>query len=172
MNQNILAVINANDFEPTGYQLRLTAKVVLLNDRNEILLFPNFLIGGGVDDGETFEQALTREGMEEAGVEMENIRSIGTVIQYRDGLRKKYEVHGFIANQIGKMVQSTTTQANELDRVPKWTTFADAICYLKGFIDALEGVSCNTKDDSYQGRFYNAKTHLIFIKKAQEMLGL
>jgi ADP-ribose pyrophosphatase YjhB (NUDIX family) len=166
-----LLLINANNFEPLDYQLRLTAKVVLLNEKHEILLFPNFLIGGGVDEGESFEQALHREGMEEAGVKMKNITPIGIVIQYRDELKKKYEVHGFIADKVGEMVPSTTTQANELGRTLNWSSFQSAISYLENYIKELESGSSNKSKDSYQGRLYNAKTHLLFIKKAQEMLG-
>ena len=64
---NILATFNDNDFEPTDYIDRPTVKAVILNDQDEVLLFSGGLPGGGVEDGETNEQALARECMEEIG---------------------------------------------------------------------------------------------------------
>ncbi len=165
-----LLVINANDFVPDDYTTRLTVKAVILNEKNEILLFPNFLIGGGVDAGETIEEGLRRECMEEAGVSIENLRSLGTVIQYRDELKKRYEVHGFIANKVGELAPRTTTQDNEQDRYAIWQTFDNAIKYLEEFIKSLENSQEDRTNDTFQGSYYNAKTHLFFIKKAREVL--
>lgn len=165
-------IINANNFEPDNYALRLTAKAVILNEKNEILLFPNFLIGGGVDKGETIEDGLRRECMEEAGVSIDILKPLGVVIQYRDELKKKYEVHAFIVRKVGDFVTRTSTQDNEQDRHPIWRTFDNAIKYLEEFIKNLENSQEDRSKDTYQGRLYNAKTHLFFIKKAREILGL
>lgn len=165
-------IINANNFEPDNYALRLTAKAVILNEKKEILLFPKFLIGGGVDEGETIEDGLRRECMEEAGVSIDILKPLGVVIQYRDELKKKYEVYAFIVRKVGEFIPRTSIQDNEQDRLPTWRTFEDAIAYIENLIKEMEDSQEDGTKDAYQGRLYNAKTHLFFIKKAREILGL
>jgi 8-oxo-dGTP diphosphatase len=167
----LLATLNANDFEPANYNPRPTAKAVIVNDKNELLLYSHFLVGGGVEEGETFEEALKRECMEEAGVKIEIIKPLGTVIQYRDELKKRYEVKGFLVKVIGEIGIPTTRQKDETGKETSWESFGDAISYLENFIKELdEDPDLDKSKNSYQGNSYNAKTHLIFIKKVQEIL--
>jgi 8-oxo-dGTP pyrophosphatase MutT (NUDIX family) len=63
---------------------RLTSRIVLLNARDEVLLFeyednntdvPRFWVtpGGGLEPGESFAQAAIRELFEETGLEVEDV---------------------------------------------------------------------------------------------------
>ncbi len=72
-------------------------------------IHPGYLgvLGGGVDVGEAYEQALRREVREEAGCEMENIRELGVIHEYGVrhllGARPKYAERTlcFVADVLG-----------------------------------------------------------------------
>ena len=72
------------------YQLRKSARAILLNEQGlmatQYLQTYTFhkLPGGGVDHGETVEEALKREVLEEVGCECEIIKPIGMTIEYRN----------------------------------------------------------------------------------------
>lgn len=48
--------------------------------KKDIGPYPNtwHLLGGGVEEGENFENAITREILEEAGIEIANLKKIGS----------------------------------------------------------------------------------------------
>lgn len=96
-----LLTLNANKFEPENYSVRKTVKTIIPNENNEVLIFGSNLIGGGVEKGESDEDALKREALEEAGIEIEIIKPLGDITQYRDFLKKKYIITGYISRGIG-----------------------------------------------------------------------
>ena len=74
------------------YTFRKSARGIILNDRGEMavqhLRKYDFykLPGGGVEKGESIEEALKREILEEVGCAIDIVREIGVVIEYRDDL--------------------------------------------------------------------------------------
>lgn len=81
-----------NEYPFTGFtHTRLVARAILLNGRNEIALhtlhrddiFGNQTYletpGGGVDEGETFEEAVKRECLEETGADIQILCQLGEV---------------------------------------------------------------------------------------------
>ena len=68
---------------------RTAVRTILLNDEGKIALLHKKnnreykLIGGGVDKGETFIEALKREVLEEAGCEIKIISELGYIEEYR-----------------------------------------------------------------------------------------
>ncbi len=81
-----------NEYPFTGFtHTRLVARAILLNDQNKIALhtlhrddiFGNQTYletpGGGVDEGETFEEAVKRECLEETGTDIQILCQLGEV---------------------------------------------------------------------------------------------
>ena len=81
-----------NEYPFTGFtHTRLVARAILLNEQNKIALhtlhrddiFGNQTYletpGGGVDEGETFEEAVKRECLEETGTDIQIICPLGEV---------------------------------------------------------------------------------------------
>lgn len=103
----------------TQYELRKSARVILLNEAGEIavqhLQNYNFykLPGGGVDIGETVEQAAAREVREEVGGDCEIIRPIGMVLEYREKYKLLHINYCFEAKVVGPI----TAPAFEEDEI-------------------------------------------------------
>ncbi len=117
------------------YTLRLTVKGIIKNRDGDIALIGrdgHFLLpGGGVDAGENKEQALQREIMEEIGCEIEKIKSLTILHQYRDLTKKHYEIDFFEDTVSGEIKERTTTQKAELKTIVTWKNIGEACKILK-----------------------------------------
>lgn len=161
---NILAVFNDNDFEPIDYKDRPTVKAVIVNEKDEVLLFAGGLPGGGVEDGETNEQALKRELMEEVGAEVEIVRELGNVITYRDVIKKKYIFTGYECRLISQINPSTTID-HEIGKTATWKKRSEAIKEMENHIVEVKNNKEEYEDDRYQRHIFNTEAALIFLKQ-------
>ena len=93
----------------TEYELRKSARLILRNEVGEIALqhLQNYnfykLPGGGVNVGETVEEAAKREVQEEVGCACEIIRPLGVVIEYREKYKLLHISYCFEAKVIGSI---------------------------------------------------------------------
>ena len=167
-----LGVINQNDFEPQDYFDRKTVRAVILNeDNSKVLFFGNHFVGGGVEENETDEEALHREAMEEAGATIEIIRPIGKVIAYRDAIKKKYVVHGYLCKQVGPLVKPTTTQPDEINATIRWLGLQEAIdLYIETIEKILKEHGLPLTDDIAQSRSHNCSASLMILQEAVKSL--
>lgn len=147
-------------------RIRRTARVILLNDQDEILMIqhadtapanpkqPERLTywvppGGGVEDEETYEAGAIRELMEETGVRVENLE--GCI--FKQALDLKYGIelvtsreHFFLARITGRPVPVRYKIAPEENIADfRWWPLqeiagSEEIFYPEGLIDLIEHV--------------------------------
>ncbi len=147
--------------EPLEYRERPTAKGVVFDaDRNMALLFAAghaLFPGGGVEKGETFEEAFIRECKEEIGCDIEIESVVGTALQYRGESFQKYVVTFFTSHIVGDKGRPTTIEEGELLCELKWLNKGEVHKILKEQIETIP------KSD-YAPQF-NARTHLVAFEK-------
>ena len=109
-------------FEELGsqYELRKSARGVVLNSAGEMATqyLKNYnyhkLPGGGVDAGETIEQAIKREVLEEVGCDCEIVGELGLVIEYRNKYKLLHISYGFAARVVGE-IGNTSLEDEEIE---------------------------------------------------------
>ena len=85
----LINVENVSEEEAAKYKTREAARAIVFDDDNLIALLhatKNFyykLPGGGIEAGETKEDALKRECKEEIGCNVEIIKELGSTVEYR-----------------------------------------------------------------------------------------
>lgn len=162
-----LLTLNANSTEPTDYLERKAVKAVVVDGDGNTLTFGSYLLGGGIDEGEGDEEALHRELMEEAGIEVEIIRPLGKIIGYRDALKKKYDTNGYLCRYLKTVSTPTTIEQYEKEIDLIWDTPKETIKRFEEEILDLQNVNKNTfNGDEYQSRLYNRQMSLAFLKEA------
>ena len=86
--------------------LRTAVRVILINDENKIAILHKKnkneykLVGGGVDEGESYEEALMRETLEESGCKIEILEELGYIEEYRGKMNFKQISYVYVAKVI------------------------------------------------------------------------
>lgn len=167
--ETLLLTINENTSEPQDYLIRKVVRAVIPDESGtKVLLFGSNLPGGGVEENETDEEALVRECMEEVGARIEIVRPIGEAVAYRDFLKKKYVVRGYLCRQIGELVPPTSADAKERSVKIQWLGVSEAMRKLEDEITELSRTTTPPEDDTAQSRIHNRKISLAFLKEIAE----
>ena len=165
MNETPLLIIESHQKDTSGFADRKTAKAVIYNDKGEVLIFPHSLIGGGLEGDETYEEALHREALEEAGIKIEIERYIGEVIGYHDPMKRKYIIHGYLCKYVAKIAEPV----DELDHTPIWENPNDTIRRVQKSLEELEVEGVTDGDiELFESRIGNRKAMLSFLREVFE----
>ena len=138
--------------------------VVIDNNNNIAILYSNkfkfyTLPGGGVEEGETTEEAIIRECKEETGCNVKIIGEVGKTIEVREKDKGTNEAHCFILKVLGeKGNPEFIGDEIECDFSIKWYPLEKAIS-VKDMI---------TRDDLYHQ--YMEDRDIIFLNKAKFLL--
>lgn len=157
---NLLSTIGQQD-SSVHYMNRPTVKVVLQKDNKVALLNKGLLPGGGVDSDESDYDAITRELQEELGVTVTDICDLGTVLQYRSLLGKKYHINGYTAVLHSTGGATSPQDDGEARFIVEWLNLEAAITRVSRSIEEAKLKPMDT--DAHQGRLYNLMTTLAFL---------
>ena len=122
---------------------RTTVRAILINHKEEFAFLRvvgeddfgirNHLetLGGGVDDGEDFEEALKRECMEEAGLKVRVIRKLIVITDEYHLIQRRTHSHFYLC-KLEEVGFSTQFQENEKALIQgiQWLTFEEAVVEL------------------------------------------
>jgi len=148
-----------------GWNVRQAVRAVLFNDNDKVALMHIAkydvykLPGGGVDEGESLDEAFTREMLEETGCEAKKTDTIGITIEKRDQWKMFQISHCFIA-------KAKKVKRLELTDEEKESGFS--LHWVESIDKALELVSKN-KSDRYDDKYIKARDSAI-LQKAKEII--
>lgn len=162
LNEKDIGIGSSERFDKP-YVLRKAARAVLFNDRNEIAILnvnkKNYhkLPGGGMNQGESLEECLRREILEETGCSIRIRQDIGTIIEYRNK-KDELQISYCYAADVERMNGEPEYEKEEIEDGFElmWVNIDDAI-------ELLE----SDNPESYSGKFIIIRD-LIFLKKAKE----
>lgn len=150
---------------------RITGKIVLLNDKKDILLVSNkitnlFLLpGGGIEDGEDVVTGVKRECREETGYDVEILHDLGRTEEYRNRGGRHFITHGFIAKALSQGPTSLTDKESDIGFFTQWFTLDEAI---ELFASQEEKVKRG------EVKFYNTSFNIMrdsfFVRRAKGLL--
>lgn len=168
---NIFKIIRDEDFglttaSPSQRQERKASRIVIFDKEHNIALlnvtkkYYHKLPGGGMEKGENIIDSLKREVMEEIGCEVDNIKELGIIEEYRERFKLHQVSYCFIGSVKGEKGLPHLEQG-EID-----DGFEQIWLKLDKAIETLES---EVNVDDYEGKFIQMRD-LIFLKEAKKYL--
>ena len=152
--------------QPTEWKERSASRAIIFDADKKVALLHvtkkqyHKLPGGGVEEGESLEEALRRESLEEIGCHITNIRELGMSEEHRTRFGVHQICYCYIADVEGEKGAPNFTQEE--------IAGGFEIVWLP-FDDALKLVESETFTEGYQRRFIHAR-ELAFLKEAKKKL--
>ena len=143
-------------YQENGFtHTRVTSRGIVLDEEGRIALhlihrddiFGNETYyeapGGGVDEGESLEQAVIRECKEELGEDIEVLRALGVVKDAYNLIHRKNENHYFLCKKLNQGEKHFVSEGDSLIQKTIWVSLEKGIALLKKQSD--QGVSALVK---------------------------
>lgn len=162
---NILASIGKVD-SFIQYTDRPTVKVLVKKDDKLLVLNEGSLPGGGIEPGESDLDAITRELREELGITVKDIQEVGTVVQYRNLIDRKYLINGYTAELETTGGPTDPQNEREAQLTVKWLTLDEAVAYVSESINEAKLKPMHNATDQ-QSKLYNLMTTLELLKNIE-----
>jgi len=159
---NVISTIGQID-ESIAYIDRPTVKVIIKTGNTVLILNNGLLPGGGVEENESDSDAIARELHEELGATVLDIHNIGTVVQYRDFLGKRYVVNGYTATLASIGGPTNPQDEGEAQFTQSWLTIDEALELVSSSINTAKKTPMN--DGTNQGKLYNLMTTYELLKQ-------
>jgi len=111
----IINLENSTIKEYEKYKTRETVRTILLDSDNKIAAINiskegfHQLIGGGIEDNEDQQNALRRESLEEAGVNIEIMSELGKIVEIKREEKQIQNSYCYIGKVVGKKKDSSFT---------------------------------------------------------------
>lgn len=168
-----LKTITDKDFDsnipaPEKYKEREAARAVVFDKDNNVAILHvtkdhyHKIPGGGIEEGEDIMQALKREVLEEIGCEIENIKELGIIEEYRNKHPLHQTSYCFTANVFGEKGKPNFT-AKEIAGGFEVTWLS--------LDDAIEVIRNEDESEIYESDFMT-KRDLAFLKEAKNLRNL
>ncbi len=148
-----------------NYELRKSARAILRDKNGNINLQHikrdsfHKLPGGGLETGESIEEALRREIVEEAGCDCTISELIGVVIEYRNKYNLIQISYAYIADVVGEIGEPQFEQAEIDEQLTNyWVSPEEALAKMRS--DAPE---------KYEGHFI-LKREISFLEEYLKMV--
>ncbi len=169
-NMRIIKLLNpenATENEVKNYRVRNAARGVVIDESNKIALLhvskENYykLPGGGIEDKEDHIDAFKRECLEEIGCEVEIIKDLGLIVEYRKIFGLKQTSYCYLAKLKGSKGSPEFTESETKKGFKEvWLTLEEA----KG---ALEREAL-----SFEGKAYIVPRDIAILNEVKIVLGL
>lgn len=148
---------------PDGWRTRKAARACVFGKNGEVYLLKmstyhyHKLPGGGVDEGETLEEAVYRELLEEIGCPAKVEKELGEIVEYRNDEKQVQYSYCYIAKQSGPL-ESTALEESEIEEGAE-TVIA------KSIDEAIRLLESDVPT-SYEGHFIRLRD-LRFLREAK-----
>jgi len=161
----LINIENATEEEVAKYRVRQAARAIVFDEDGNIALLNATnnhyykLPGGGIEEGEDKEIALKRECKEEIGCDVEIVKEVGIIVEYRKNWGLKQTSYCYVAKVVGEKGEPTLEQS-EIDEgfETVWLAINEALKKVK-----------QSKPVIYDGPYMVARDS-AFLEKAKEIL--
>lgn len=150
--------------DESDFRIRKASRAILFDEKKlvPILYVSEFnyhkLPGGGIEEGESQEEALIREMMEEVGSEIEIMGEVGKSIEYRTEFKLKQVSYCYFGRITSRGEPAYTEKEIAEGFTLIWLTLEKAIHRLQ-----------TDKPENYEGLFIQ-KRDLAFLEKTKQLI--